>query len=153
MLEFVTDDLYLQVDKATGSICYMTRDKKLLLEERKEECRQIDVTPRGMIRSWIYLKWQKGENIFGHRIADKLGTNLRGSARYISHGDNSEDLPLLISDKGYGLVIASDGPVFTCDIAAYGSYVYTENIKQMDFYFIAGKDKDTILSAYEFLRG
>lgn len=153
MLEFVTDELYLQVDKASGAICYMTRDKKLLFEEKKEECRQIDITPRGMIRSWLFLKWQKGENIFGHRIADKLGTSLRGSARYISHGDNSEDLPLLISDKGYGLVIASDGPVFTCDIAAYGSYVYTENIKQMDFYFIAGKDKDTILSAYEFLRG
>ena len=152
MLEFVTDDLYLQVDKASGAIRYMTRDKKLLLEERKEECRQIDVTPRGMVRSWLYLKWQKDENIFGHRIADKLGPNLRGSARYISHGNNSEDLPLLISNKGYGMVIASDGLTFTCDINTYGSYIYTENIKQMDYYFIAGKDKDTILSEYEFIR-
>lgn len=153
MLEFVTDEMYLQVDKVSGAIRYMTRDKKLLLEEKRSECRQIEVTQSGMVRSWLYLDWQKAESIFGHRIADKLGSNLRKTARYISHGDNSDDLPLLLSDKEYGIVIASDGPTFCCDIPTYGSYLYTENIKQMDYYFIVGKDTDTILSAYEFLRG
>lgn len=153
MLEFVTDEIYLQLDKATGAIRYMTRDKKLLLVEKSGESKQIDVTPKGMVRSWLYLDWQKGEHIFGHRIADKFGMNLRGTARYISHGELTEDLPLLISDKGYGIVIASDGPTYCCDISTYGSYIYTENIKQLDYYFIVGKDTNTILSAYEFLRG
>ena len=153
MLEFVTDELYLQVDKTNGAIRYMTRDKKLLLEERNQECRQIDITPKGMVRGWHYMNWQKEEHIFGHRIGDKLGQNLRKTARYISHGDNSDDLPLLISDKGYGIVIASDGPAFACDIVAYGSYLYVENIKQLDYYFIVGKDTNTILSSYEFLKG
>ena len=79
MVEFVTDELYLQMDKATGAMRYMTRDKKLLLSEKNGESKQIDVTPKGMVRSWLYLDWQKGENIFGHRIADKLGANLRGT--------------------------------------------------------------------------
>lgn len=153
VFDFVTDALHLQIDKSNGSIRYMTRDKKLLLQERKMECRQFDITPKGMIRGWLYLSWQTGEHIYGHRIADKLGSDLRGTARYISHGMQTEDLPLLVSDKGYGMVLASDGPTFTCDIAAYGSYIYTENIRQLDYYFIAGRDTGEILRAYEFLKG
>ncbi len=152
-LEFVTDELHLQVDKAGGGISYMTRDKMLLLKEKTTECRQIDITPKGVIRSWHYLDWQKDESIYGHRIADKLGSNLRKTARYISHGSNTDDLPILVSDKGYGMVIASDGPTFVCDITSYGSYIYTENIKQMDYYFIAGKDTEAVLKGYAFLRG
>lgn len=41
-VELTTDELCLRVDKATGSIRYMTRDKKLLLSERSKESRQIE---------------------------------------------------------------------------------------------------------------
>ncbi len=151
--DFVTDELYLQIDKASGAVTYMTRDKKLLLKEKSSECRQIEVSAKGAAQSWLYLDWQKDENIFGHRIADKLGANIRKSARYISHGNNTNDLPMLISDKGYGIVIATDGVSLVCDIPVYGSYIFAEQAQQMDYYFIAGKNTDAILKAYQFLRG
>ncbi len=112
MFEIVNDEICLQVDKSTGAIRYMNRDKKLLLEERGNACRQLEVSSKGAANYRLYLKWQKDEQIYGHRIANKLSENLRGKARYISHSAQSEDLPLLISDKGYGILLASEGPAF-----------------------------------------
>ena len=153
-VDLMTDELFLQVDKASGAIRYMTRDKKLLLAERSKECRQMDKTSKGDMRSWLYVDWQKGENLYGLGPNKEISANLRGAARYLSHesaGDS--EFPFLLSDKGYGILIASDGPTFCCDISSYGSYLYTENVMQMDYYFITGKRSAAILSAYAYLSG
>ena len=155
-VDLMTDELYLQVDKASGAIRYMTRDKKLLLAERSKECRQMDRPLKGDMRSWLYLDWQKGENLYGLGPNQVLSPNLRGTARYLSHDASdreASELPFVLSDKGYGILIASDGPTFCCDISSYGSYLYTEGLSQMDYYFIAGKRSATILSAYAYLCG
>ena len=132
----------------------MTRDKKLLLAERSKECRLMDKTSKGDMRSWLYVDWQKGENLYGLGPNKEISANLRGAARYLSHesaGDS--EFPFLLSDKGYGILIASDGPTFCCDISSYGSYLYTENVMMMDYYFITGKRSAAILSAYAYLSG
>ena len=152
-VELVTDELILQVDKGTGSIRYLTRDKKLLLAERSKESRQIETGFDGRNKSWLFLDWQKNENLFGMGAQGESGIQLRGTARYISHGNHADELSLLLSDHGYGILIAADGPTMCCNIAAYGSYFYTENEAQMDYYFIAGKSQNTILNAYAYLCG
>ena len=152
-VDLMTDELCLSVDKATGAIKYLTRDKKLLLAERPKECRQIECSASQSTRCRLYLDWQKDEKLYGIGAGNSGGLELRGSARYISHGKNASELPLLLSDKGYGILIAADGPTFVCDIPTYGSYLYTEKSIQMDYYFIAGKKPGTILSAYAYLTG
>ena len=152
-VELVTDELILQVDKGTGSIRYLIRDKKLLLAERGRESRLIETGLDGRNKSWLFLDWQKNENLFGMGAQGESGINLRGTARYISHGNHADELPLLLSDHGYGILIAADGPTMCCNIAAYGSYLYTENEAQMDYYFIAGKSQNTIMNAYAYLCG
>lgn len=72
---------------------------------------------------------------------------MRGTARYISNEDG-ENLPLLFSDKKYGLVFAAESPVICCDIPAYGTYLYAENEVQMDYYFIKGRNQKEILNSY-----
>lgn len=148
-IELMTDELYLQVEKAGGAIRYMTRDKKrLLLAERKGECRQLETgtgLERGMVikmRTWLYLDWAKGENIYGIGPNGKKRIKLRGAARYISYGENAGKLPLILSDKGYGIVMAVKSPVMCCDIPAYGSYIHGENEEWIDYYFIAGNEEE-----------
>lgn len=148
-IELMTDELYLQVEKAGGAIRYMTRDKKrLLLAERKGECRQLEACTgleRGMVikmRTWLYLDWAKGENIYGIGPNGKKRIKLRGAARYISYGENAGKLPLILSDKGYGIVMAAKSPVMCCDIPAYGSYIHGENEEWIDYYFIAGNEEE-----------
>ena len=156
-VDLMTDELFVQVDKGTGAIRYMTRDKKLLLAERSRECRQIENGTGGGARTWLHLDWQKKENLYGMGAGDTAGLHLRGSARYISHagtrGTDSGELPFILSDQGYGIVVAADSPIMCCDIPAYGSYLYAENEEQIDFYFITGKRQNTILNAYAYLCG
>ncbi len=147
LVELLTDELCLQVDKKSGAIRYMMRDKKLLLSEREIECRQIEWGNNKDVKAWLYLEWQKKENIYGFGMKEKGGLNLRGTARYISHKEGGGALPFILSDRGYGLLLAADAAI-CCDVPAYGSYLYMENRLYMDYYFIAGKNQKKILDAY-----
>lgn len=152
-VELMTDELLLRVEKSTGSIRYMTRDKKLLLAERSRECRQLESGSDGKVKTWLYLDWQKKENIYGMGTDETAGISLRKTARYISHGNHAGELPFLLSDQGYGIVLATDSPVISCDLPTYGSYIHAESEEWMDFYFITGKRQNTILRAYAYLSG
>ena len=152
-IELTTDELCLQVNKTTGAIRYLTRDKKLLLAERNKECRQIESGINGAGRTWLFLDWQKGETLYGTGTQGSANINLRGTAKYFSHGSHSDELPLLLSDRGYGILLPTDNPVMCCNISTYGSYLSTENETQIDYYFIAGKQANPILNAYAYLCG
>ena len=151
-VELLTDEICMQVDKLTGSIRYMTRDKKLLLSQKEKESLQIESGINGKSRAWLFMEWQKGENVYAIGEEDKAGINLRGSARYVSHGGKSQGLPFLLSDKGYGILPVTDRSAFCCDIPAYGTYLCIEE-SRIDYYLIAGKRQNTILNGYAYLCG
>lgn len=162
LIELTTDELLLQVDKATGAVRYLAlaeeedsaeRAKpRLLLAERPRECRQLETAADRKLRTWLYLDWARDERLYGFGMKGQPSLSLRGGARYISQ-QGGEGLPFFLSDRGYGILAATEHPAFVCDIPAYGSYLYTENHRQMDFYFIAGKRQETILKAYAYLCG
>lgn len=152
-VELYTDALYLKVDKAGGAVSYMTRDKKLLLSERTRECRQLENGTDGKMRTWLFFDWQKGETLYAAGAEGQAGIKLQAGARYISHGERTGELPFLISDKGYGILPIADADCFLCNIPAYGSYFYTENKNQMDFYFIVGGTQKEIMRAHALLCG
>ena len=143
VVEFLTDELCLRVNKGNGGIHYLTRDKKLLLAEREKECRQIEETAGGNIRGWLYLDWQKKEGIYAPGVGS-TGISLRGSAQNISHEKGKP--AVILSEQGYGIVLAADTTVF-CDIPSGGPFLYMENKGQMDFYFVAGKGRKEIEEA------
>ena len=74
------------------------------------------------------------------------------AALNISH-DGGNELPLLLSDNGYGILVATNKPVICCDISVYGSYLCAEDEQQLDYYFIGGKKQVTIMNAYAYLCG
>lgn len=145
LTELSTGEVTVQIERVSGAVRYLDAKGRSLLSERRQEGRQCD--EKG---SWLFLDLQKGEQLFAMGPAGQGGLKLRGSARYISTG---EGLPFLLSDKGYGILPASSGTVISCDIPAYGSYLYMEGQEQQDYYFIAGKQQQNILNAYKFLCG
>ncbi len=150
-----TDELILQVDKTAGAVRYLSQDKRLLLAERGRESRQQESFPEGNLQSWLFLEPGKKEQLFAVSI-DNSGCSivnplpLRGTARYIS---SPGGLPLLFSDQGYGILIASGNPVICCDMPSYGSWLHSEQETQMDYYFIAGRKPETLMNACRFLMG
>lgn len=153
LLELVTDNLYLQVDKATGTIYYMTSDRRPLLAERSKECRILEKPTFGSPRARLYLDWAKNENLYALGTGIRATLALKGSARYISHTGRVEKLPMVVSDRGYGLVIAASGPVLSCTLPTYGAHICIENADVLDYYFIVGKDSEELVSTYNDLCG
>lgn len=151
-LELSTQELRLRVEKSTGAIHYLTPEGKLLLAERDRECRQMEPGTGRNRKNWLFLNWTKGENLYAPAAKERDWLPLKGTARCISHGGGAKGLPLLVSDRGYGILLAADGPAVCCDIPAYGSYLYTES-PQMDFYFLVGKRPATVLNAAAYLCG
>lgn len=115
MVEMTTPGLFLQIDKGAGNIRFLTKDRKVLCEERKAECRLIEAD-----KSWQFFDWKK-EKISIPNRGNSLGFSMKGSARYI-HGKEGELLPMMISDRGYSVEVLKEGPVICCDIPTYGSY-------------------------------
>ena len=140
------------MEKSTGAVQYLTPEGKLLLAERDRECRQMEPGTGRNMKNWLFLSWTKGENLYAPIAKERDWLPLKGTARCISHGGGAEGLPLLVSDRGYGILLAADGPAVCCDIPAYGSYLYTES-PQMDFYFLVGKRPATVLNAAAYLCG
>ena len=128
MVEMTTPGLLLEIDKGAGSIRFLTKDRKVLCEERKAECRLIEAD-----KSWQFFGWKK-EKISIPNRGNSLGFSMKGSARYI-HGKEGEMLPMMISDRGYSVEVLNEGPVICCDIPTYGSY-----------FQVAGTEIDYIMS-------
>ena len=149
-VEFSGTELCLQVDKASGAVRYLSGEKKPLLAERSRDCRLIE-DGGAQPRAWLYLDRTKGEKLYAPGMQGEKGISLNASARYISHG--GVELPLLLSENGYGMLIASRKPVISCDIPLYGACLCAEGEQMLDFYFIAGKQQLTIMNAYAYLCG
>ena len=142
----VTAALYLQVDKATGTIYYLTSDKRPLLAERSRESRILEKPTYGAPRARLYLDWAKNELISAMGSGIRATLSLKGTAKYISHGGNR--LPMIVSDRGYGLVFATDGPTLSCTLPTYGSQVCAEQTDVLDYYFILGTDADNVIETF-----
>lgn len=144
-IELNTGEVTVRVEKISGAVSYLDSKGTVLLTERKQESRILESE-----RNFLFLDWQKGEQLFAMGPEGQGGLKVRGSARYISHNGA---LPFLLSDKGYGILpLASEG-VICCDIPAYGSYLSMEGQGQQDYYFIAGKQQQNIVNAYAYLCG
>ena len=53
-------------------------------------------------------------------------TDLTNKARYISFGGRQQRLPLVVSNKGYGIATASSRTALFCNIKMYGQYIFVE---------------------------
>ena len=140
--ELLTEDLCVQVDKQSGAITFMDRNKKVLLKERSNECRQIE--PAGTGRVWNFFDWKKETGLYTPGSGNKEGLKLKGSARYIHRDTSEKALPVIISDKGYCLAVATDNPVICCDIPTFGSYLLVEGEEQIDYYFSLMRSSNSI---------
>ena len=122
MVEMTTPGLLLEIDKGAGNIRFLTKDRKVLCEERKTECRLIEAD-----KSWQFFDWKK-EKISIPNRGNSLGFSMKGSARYI-HGKEGELPPVMLSDRGYRVEVLNEGPVICCDIPSYGSYFQVAGTK------------------------
>ncbi len=150
LVELSTDKVRIQADRRSGALRFFDRDGRRLLSERTALPRQIE--SGDTIRTWEYFDWQKSEKLSAKGILTEDLKRMDHKARYISFGGKRLRMPLLVSEYGYGLGIAAEETVLCCNIPMYGTYLYTEGDRQIDYYFLCGKDYGEILELYQKLQ-
>lgn len=147
LVEAATESIVVRIDKKTGALMFFDRKGKLLLAEKAALPRQMETAE--VPQNWVYFDWPKSEKLFAKGIlADDL-ERMNQKARYISFGGKTLRMPLLVSEYGYGIGVASENTVMCCNIPMYGPYLYTEGTGQIDYYFLYGGERKTILELYK----
>jgi len=100
----------------------------------------------------LEFEWADDEAIYGLGSHEEGILNLRGTHQYLYQQNMKAVVPVLVSTKGYGILVDSYSLMtFRDDI--HGSYIWTDIDSEMDFYFIYGPQFDEIVKGYRHLTG
>ncbi len=105
--------------------------------------------------SWharLNLKFKDGENLYGLGQHEEGFTSLRGQTVYLHQANRKIAVPLLVSSLGYGILTDTYSPLIFSD-TPYGSYIYSEAVPELDYYFIYGGDMHGTVAGYRLLTG
>ena len=131
LIEIQTEKLILRIEKKNGAIQYFDADRNLLVSENATEPRLLN---NG--ECYTFFDWDKSEKLKSKGILATDLTDLTNKARYISFGGRQQRLPLVVSNKGYGIAAASSRTALFCNIKMYGQYIFVDGDTQSDYYFI-----------------
>ena len=123
---------------------FFTPDHKLVLSEKRDEPRMID---GGM--TWTFFDWSGSEKLKAKGILSTEWLDLTAKARYVSFGGKQARMPLVVSNRGYGIAAAASRTALLCNVRTFGTYLHTAGDGQIDYYFILGKDRDEIIKQYK----
>lgn len=108
---------------------------------------------RELYHTTVFWEWQEDEVLYGLGAQEDGILNLRGTVRYLHQANLKIAVPMLLSSKGYGLLIPTGSPAIFSDAVYADSFFYTEADKELNYYFIYGPSFDRIIKGYRQLTG
>lgn len=137
---------------------YQLSEEKSIIEKVvtpdgvKEVVKEASKIPDGVrYHTRLHLKWED-EALFGLGQHEEGFGSLRGQTVYVHQANRKIAVPLLVSTKGYGILMDTYSPMIFQD-SVYGSYLYTEADYEMDYYFMNGTTMDGVIKQYRMLTG
>ncbi len=147
--EIATKKLAVCIDKKSGALTFLDKKGVVLFKESGKEPRQIELD---LSKTWNYFEWAKNEKLVAKGILDDDLQQVNGKARYISIGGKKKRMPLLLSQKGYGISVSAEHTVAFCGVGMYGQYICTEKEKKIDYYVLFGGSNQENLRLYKLLK-
>jgi alpha-D-xyloside xylohydrolase len=142
----------VDVVKTVFDVAAETREENTADGVRVRAQHGLPVVDRVASRSRPAFVWEDGEALYGLGSHDEGVMNLRGSQQYLYQHITKVSLPLLVSTRGYGVLI--DGySAMTFHDDQYGSYLWSDVHDELDYYVIYGPEFDDIIAGYRFLTG
>ena len=144
--EIATKKLVVRVEKKSGAVAFYDTKGTLLFKESGKEPRQIEPD---LLKTWTYFEWAKNERIVAKGILDRDLEPVNGKARYISIGGKKKRMPLLLSQKGYGIAVSAEHTVSFCSVGMYGQYISAEKESRIDYSVLFGGNNEENLRLYK----
>ncbi len=96
--------------------------------------------------------WDEREALYGLGSHEEGMMSLRGQHQYLYQENMKAVVPVLVSTKGYGILLDCQS-LMTFHDDAYGSYLWCDVVEELDYYFIYGPGFDKIISNYRSITG
>jgi alpha-D-xyloside xylohydrolase len=110
------------------------------------------VIDRSAFHTKLEFEWMPGEALYGLGSHEEGMMNLRGQHQYLYQQNMKVVVPVLLSTRGYGILLDSYS-LMTFHDDAFGSYLWTDVDDELDYYFIYGPEFDHIVQGIRQLTG
>ncbi len=100
----------------------------------------------------LYFNFREGEHIHGLGQAEEGIYDYRGHVQYLYQHNMRIPMPMMVSDKGYGIFFDCTC-LMTFSDTENGSYLFFDAIPYLDYYFVAGEKADDIIAGFRYLTG
>ncbi len=110
------------------------------------------IVDRKAFHTKLEFEWMPGEALYGLGSHEEGMMNLRGKHQYLYQQNMKVVVPVLVSTRGYGILLDSYS-LMTFHDDAFGSYVWTDVDDELDYYFIYGPEFDQIVQGIRQLTG
>lgn len=110
------------------------------------------VVDRKAYHAKLEFEWVDGEALYGLGSHEEGMMNLRGQHQYLYQQNMKAVVPVLLSTKGYGILLDCES-FMTFHDDAFGSYLWCDVVEEMDYYVIYGPGFDDIIRGYRALTG
>ncbi len=112
----------------------------------------IRVFDRKAYHTKLEFEWADDEALYGLGSHEEYMMNLRGQHQYLYQQNLKAVVPVLVSTRGYGILLDSYS-LMTFHDDAFGSYLWSDVDDELDYYFIYGPEFDQIVQEVRYLTG
>ncbi len=112
----------------------------------------VEIVDRKAYHTKLEFDWAKGEALYGLGSHEEGMLNLRGQHQYLYQQNMKAVVPVLVSTRGYGIILDSYS-LMTFHDDAFGSYLWSDVDDELDFYFLYGPEFDQIVHEIRALTG
>ena len=130
----------------------MTEDEKAVDGVRIRAGNVRKVVDRQAYHTKLAFEWADGEALYGLGSHEEGMLNLRGQHQYLYQENMKAVVPVLVSTRGYGILLDS-ASLMTFHDDAFGSYLWTDVADELDYYFVYGPELDQIVHELRCLTG
>ena len=110
------------------------------------------IVDRQAFHTRLEFEWTPGEALYGLGSHEEGMLNLRGQHQYLYQQNMKAVVPVLLSTRGYGILLDSYS-LMTFHDDAFGSYLWTDVDDELDYYFMYGPEFDQIVGCIRHLTG
>ncbi len=135
-VEIKLEKLTVRIDKKTGAVSFISKKGDILLSENPVTARQYHGNANIW---WEYFDWSKKENLSARSDNDSVWEDITNTAKYISHTAVSQKPSMIMSAKGYQILVPGSVKVLACTLPAYGPYLRFEETSCIDYIFRAAR--------------
>ncbi len=112
----------------------------------------VEMIDRQAYHTKLEFEWADGEALYGLGSHEEGMVNLRGQHQYLYQQNMKAVVPVLVSTRGYGIVLDSCS-LMTFHDDAFGSYLWSDVDDELDYYFLYGPEFDQIVHEIRQLTG